>query len=56
MGKEYFSKLSKNGIWGKQQYMVTNKTALKMISKYVGRDDSHYFDGKGRSCIKWVRA
>lgn len=52
MGKECFTKFSKNVIRGKQQYMVTNKTALKIVSKYVGGDDSHYLNGKGRNCIK----
>lgn len=54
MDKEHFTKLSKNGIQGRQPYMDTDKAAVKIMSKYVGGAASNYLDRKGRNCIKSV--
>lgn len=61
MDKEPFTKLSKNGIRGRQPYTDTNKAAVKIIIKYVGGADSNYLDRKWYKLykiskgVKWLK-
>lgn len=46
LDKDHLTKLSRNGVRGRQPYTDTNKAAVKIISKYVGGADSNYLDRK----------